>query len=295
MTNNFKRGFTDAISTMQKQAALSWRPWRWGKNNAETGNKYNWGDLWTGLGAAGAQTMKAMSRAGHDLARGASSLLGQSDWVDKINKSEKYTDNFWNEHTPGGQDSVNTFEYDPGARQALRATELIGATLPGAVAGPYGLLATTAATKAGTRPDTGVKSISWDENGRPVPELVNADPAYKAWDNATGFMPYTWVGNLTGEVNNEMADSNSDKYSAGNVVGAGATGLTMGAIDRALRYAGRKWPALTAAGATLAGAGTGAWRAKPFLREWNENLDTLRGDAETARPDVLLHRTNPQR
>lgn len=295
MTNNFKRGFTDAINTMQKQAALSWRPWRWGKDNAETGNTYNWGDLWSGLGAAGAQTMKSMSRAGHDLARGASSILGQSDWVDKINQSEENIDRFWNEHTPGGQDSVNAFEYDPGARQALRATELIGGTLPGAIAGPYGLLATTAAMKAGTRPDKGVKSISWDENGRPVPEIVNADPAYKAWDNATGFMPYTWVGNFAGEVNNDMADSAGSKYSAGNVAGAGLAGGVAGALDAGIRYAGRKWPVATAAIGTLAGGGIGAARAKPFKQEWNENIDTLYGDASTEHPEMLLHRTNPQR
>ena len=43
MTNNLKRGFTDAIGMMQKQSAF----------------KYTFGDLWTGLGAASAKTLKS--------------------------------------------------------------------------------------------------------------------------------------------------------------------------------------------------------------------------------------------
>lgn len=134
---------------MQKEAALSWRPWRWFRDNTETGNEYNWGDLWNavpeGSAIAGNQVMHSFADAGADIGRAGNWIvnrannnigpaqvaswfgddwrLPEAEWNQAINEMQKANNEYYDSGDIG-RSAAQLREDDPVFRNAAKAWEL---------------------------------------------------------------------------------------------------------------------------------------------------------------------------
>lgn len=126
---------------MQKKAALSWRPWRWGKDSAETGNEYNWSDLWKGIGGGAAitgnQLMHSAANAGLNIGSGAAWLVGQGDrTADWFNRRQKDIDDYYDSGDIG-RATKDLRDENEVFRTASRGAELLAEGLATAPLGNF--------------------------------------------------------------------------------------------------------------------------------------------------------------